>query len=193
MQLHQFRQSPFCDKVRMVLSAKGLSYDVVEVTQPACSVEEFLPLWQWQVGCTPLCRWRDAQPVTRWLGEAGRRLRGADVARRFDELNARFAGLLGDADLWVTPTVAVPPPPVHATRGLDPTLVFAAAAKIAAFTALVNLIGLPAASVPMGLTAAGLPMGLQLIGGHHAEADVLALSWQLEEAAPWRHLRPSVA
>ncbi|MBM5799558.1 MAG: glutathione S-transferase family protein [Cyanobacteria bacterium K_DeepCast_35m_m2_023] len=32
MQLHQFRQSPFCDKVRMVLAAKGLSYDVVEVT-----------------------------------------------------------------------------------------------------------------------------------------------------------------
>lgn len=32
MQLHQFRQSPFCHKVRLVLAAKGLSYDVVEVT-----------------------------------------------------------------------------------------------------------------------------------------------------------------
>ena len=32
MQLHQFRQSPFCDKVRLVLAAKGLSYDVIEVT-----------------------------------------------------------------------------------------------------------------------------------------------------------------
>ena len=32
MQLHQFRQSPFCDKVRLVLAAKGLSYEVVEVT-----------------------------------------------------------------------------------------------------------------------------------------------------------------
>ena len=32
MQLHQFRQSPFCHKVRLVLAAKGLSYDVIEVT-----------------------------------------------------------------------------------------------------------------------------------------------------------------
>ena len=32
MQLHQFRQSPFCDKVRLVLAAKGLSYEIVEVT-----------------------------------------------------------------------------------------------------------------------------------------------------------------
>jgi glutathione S-transferase len=32
MQLHQFRQSPFCDKVRLVLAANGLSYEIVEVT-----------------------------------------------------------------------------------------------------------------------------------------------------------------
>lgn len=32
MQLHQFRQSPFCLKVRLVLAAKGLSFDVIEVT-----------------------------------------------------------------------------------------------------------------------------------------------------------------
>ena len=32
MQLHQFRQSPFCEKVRLVLAAKGLSYEIVEVT-----------------------------------------------------------------------------------------------------------------------------------------------------------------
>ena len=32
MELHQFRQSPFCDKVRLVLAAKGLSYSIVEVT-----------------------------------------------------------------------------------------------------------------------------------------------------------------
>lgn len=31
MQLHQFRQSPFCDKVRLVLAAKGLQYEIVEV------------------------------------------------------------------------------------------------------------------------------------------------------------------
>ena len=32
MELHQFRHSAFCLKVRMVLQAKGLTYQVVEVT-----------------------------------------------------------------------------------------------------------------------------------------------------------------
>ena len=32
LQLHQFRHSAFCQKVRLVLAAKGLSYEVIEVT-----------------------------------------------------------------------------------------------------------------------------------------------------------------
>ncbi|HGY5550470.1 MAG TPA: glutathione S-transferase N-terminal domain-containing protein, partial [Prochlorococcus sp.] len=32
MDLHQFRHSAFCLKVRMILQVKGLSYQVVEVT-----------------------------------------------------------------------------------------------------------------------------------------------------------------
>ena len=32
LELHQFRHSAFCLKVRMVLQAKGLSYRTVEVT-----------------------------------------------------------------------------------------------------------------------------------------------------------------
>ncbi|MEN9388894.1 MAG: hypothetical protein RLZZ255_1870 [Cyanobacteriota bacterium] len=32
LELHQFRHSAFCEKVRLVLAAKGLAYSVVEVT-----------------------------------------------------------------------------------------------------------------------------------------------------------------
>jgi Asp-tRNA(Asn)/Glu-tRNA(Gln) amidotransferase A subunit family amidase len=60
----------------------------------------------------------------------------------------------------------------------------------ASFTAVLNLIGLPAASLPMGRTQAGLPMGLQIVGGPFAERDVLALSWELEEAMPWQTIAP---
>ncbi|MEB3172876.1 MAG: glutathione S-transferase [Cyanobacteriota bacterium] len=49
MQLHQFRQSPFCHKVRLVLAAKGLSYDVVEVTPGVGQVELFRLSGQRQV------------------------------------------------------------------------------------------------------------------------------------------------
>ena len=61
-----------------------------------------------------------------------------------------------------------------------------AAARLGTFTAVLNLTGLPADSSPMGRTLTGLPMGLQIVGGPFAERDVLALSWELEEAMPWQ-------
>jgi len=49
MQLHQFRHSPFCLKVRMALAAKGLKYQTVEVTPALGQVEIFKLSGQKQV------------------------------------------------------------------------------------------------------------------------------------------------
>ena len=53
-----------------------------------------------------------------------------------------------------------------------------------------NATGQPAASVPAGLDANGLPLSVQLVARPHDEATLLGLAAQLEEAAPWAHLRP---
>ena len=82
----------------------------------------------------------------------------------------------------------MPAPQIGSFRDLPAAEAFAAAARLGAFTALANLTGLPAASLPMGRTRAGLPLGVQLVGRRFAEQDVLALSWQLEEAMPWQHV-----
>ena len=49
MQLHQFRHSAFCEKVRLVLEAKGLDYSVVEVTPGVGQLELFRLSGQRQV------------------------------------------------------------------------------------------------------------------------------------------------
>ncbi|EDY38494.1 glutathione S-transferase zeta class [Cyanobium sp. PCC 7001] len=49
MQLHQFRHSAFCEKVRLVLAAKGLDYSVVEVTPGVGQLELFRLSGQRQV------------------------------------------------------------------------------------------------------------------------------------------------
>jgi amidase len=167
-----------------------LGHTVEEGSLPEGGLDDFLPLWQHQVAQVPVWSWRRTQPVTRWLGEAGRRLKTADVHRRFDELNARFTPAFAAADMWVMPSVALPPPRIGAFRDLPAAEAFAAAARLGAFTAISNLTGLPAASLPMGRTAAGLPMGLQIVGGPFAERDVLALSWELEDAMPWERIAP---
>ncbi len=53
-----------------------------------------------------------------------------------------------------------------------------------AFSALGNLTGAPAASVPVGLTADGRPVGLQIIGRHLDDLGVLALSAAVEGLYP---------
>jgi Asp-tRNA(Asn)/Glu-tRNA(Gln) amidotransferase A subunit family amidase len=111
----------------------SLGHTVEEGSLPDSSVEEFLPLWQHQVAQVPIWSWRRTQPVTRWLGEAGRALRAADVRRLFDRLIGRFAPAFAAADMWVMPTVAVPAPRVGAFRGLPAADAFARAAELAAF------------------------------------------------------------
>jgi aspartyl-tRNA(Asn)/glutamyl-tRNA(Gln) amidotransferase subunit A len=55
--------------------------------------------------------------------------------------------------------------------------------NIAAFTALANYIGAPAATVPMGKTADGLPLGLQIVAPAWDDARVLNLAEAYEAAA----------
>jgi len=114
------------------------------------------------------------------------------VSERFESLKARCEGVLRGFDLLITPTVAVPPPQVGAFAGLSPERSMMEAAALVAFTAMFNLVGLPAASIPVGFTTAGLPIGLQVVGGPFGECDVLELAWQVEEALPWAHLRPTL-
>lgn len=49
-------------------------------------------------------------------------------------------------------------------------------------TVPVNIAGLPAVSVPCGYNKNGMPIGMQLIGNKFAEATILNVAWQYENA-----------
>ena len=56
---------------------------------------------------------------------------------------------------------------------------------VVAWTALWNVTGNPAASVPTGIAEDGLPVAVQLVGRHGEETTLLALAAQLERAHGW--------
>jgi amidase len=128
------------------------------------------------------------QPVTRWLMQEGRKLSRTALPQLHDRLDAHVRSWFGDADLWLTPTVAERPPPIGAYAGLPPQETFARAAHLGAFTAPYNVTGQPAASIPFGLSSRGEPIGIQLAGRRGHDGTVLALAYQLEQARPWPHV-----
>ncbi|MGH7736034.1 MAG: amidase family protein, partial [Gemmatimonadales bacterium] len=74
---------------------------------------------------------------------------------------------------------------IGAWRGLPPERAFEKAAELGAFTAVFNLSGQPAASVPAAVSRGGHPIGVQIAGRMHDEGLVLAVAKQLEKAMPW--------
>jgi len=148
---------------------------------PNVSIEDFLPIWQANTAQLPLKDWSLTQPVTRWLGEVGVKLDAAEVSRQIASVAARVHLLLADADILLTPTVAVPPPPIGLLRGIPPSEGFRRAAELGAFTAPFNISGQPAISLPTGLSHQNHPIGVQLVGREHQDGTVVALARVLEE------------
>lgn len=101
-----------------------------------------------------------------------------------------------DIDLLLTPTMAVEPPKVGSIwDGMDtnPGAPLLNATPMAAFTALFNVTGQPAISLPLHTAASGLPVGVQLAAGPWQEAVLLRVGAQLEAARPWADRWPSLA
>jgi amidase len=70
---------------------------------------------------------------------------------------------------------------------------FARSGHFTPYTAISNVTGSPAISLPLGQRADGLPLAVQLIGRPAQEGSLLALAAQLEAAtAPRAHRPPLV-
>jgi aspartyl-tRNA(Asn)/glutamyl-tRNA(Gln) amidotransferase subunit A len=95
----------------------------------------------------------------------------------------RLQDVLRDYDVLLSPTISRVATVCEAT---DFT-----ASQYTEYTAIANLTGHPAASLPAGLVD-GMPVGLHVIGRRGEEATVLRVSRSFETAMPWAHRRPAI-
>jgi amidase len=75
----------------------------------------------------------------------------------------------------------------------DPWEDFRRSGLFTPYTALFNVTGQPAVSLPLLQGDDGLPLGIQLAGRPAGEAPLLALAAQIEAARPWADRRPQLA
>ncbi|HXY91575.1 MAG TPA: amidase family protein, partial [Acidimicrobiia bacterium] len=134
-------------------------------------------------------------PWMKTLVEMGRLVPATEYAKAahaLDAMSRRTVAFFDDYDLFVSPTLALPPPPVGsmAGAGFEDMMRFLA---LTPFTALWNTTGQPAASVPLAEDGDGLPVGVQVVARPAAEGALLQVCAQLEAARPWRDRRPPVS
>jgi amidase len=134
-------------------------------------------------------------PWMRTMVEMGRLVSAVDFVNAFDDVQAlsrRTVELFDTYDLFVSPTVAGPPPPVGSMKdvGIERVMEFWA---LTPFTALWNTTGQPAISVPVAVDEAGLPVGVQIVGRPAGEATIVAVAAIVEGERPWIDRRPSVS
>lgn len=119
------------------------------------------------------------------LLDQGRLLKATDYinAQRIRRsLTREFTALWDKIDCLFTPTTTVPAPRIGQTtitiEGKDEDVRLAATRNVRA----INLLGLPAVSIPSGIHSSGLPMGLQIVGRAFKEAALLRVAAAVEDA-----------
>lgn len=108
-----------------------------------------------------------------------------------NRLSRAVGAFLTGYDLLVTPTLGQLPAP-HGTLRYDdpahtPTSWQRTLLDYGPFTAVFNISGQPAISLPLAVSANGLPIGVQLVARYGREDLLLRVAAQLEVALPWTH------
>ena len=151
--------------------------------------------WSRVVGRAPVDG--ELEPYTWATWQRGRSVTGGGYLMAVMDLQA-FARTVAEFftryDVWLTPTLATPPPKLGTMTGTpeDPWRPERVGGRFVAFPAVVaNITGAPAMSLPLHWTEPGhdaphgLPVGVHALGRTGADATLFALAGQLERAHPW--------
>jgi amidase len=179
-----------------LLASLGHEVEDVAVPMPREAVATFETCWAVLTALSPVTPEQEPllRPLTRWLGDWGRRVSGPEFGLALGAMRRYAADCLASLapyDAVLTPTLAVPPLPVGALRNDDdPAADFEAQKAFTPWTSAWNVTGMPAISLPLHWTPSGLPVGVMIAARPAEEELLLSLAAQVEAAAPWSDRHP---
>ena len=189
-------EAAFDDAARLL---ESLGHDVDDVPTGLLG-PDVLPSFEqvWALSGTtlpvPPDRVEELRPLTRELRSRGLAMSAQQAMESMLALRLFARGFIratAHYDVLLAPVCTMTPRPLgwFDAEG-DGAADFERQKQYAAFTALFNVTGQPAVSVPLFWTGDGLPVGTMLVGRPADEVTLIALSAQLEAARPWAQRRP---
>jgi amidase len=179
-----------------------LGHDVSEETPPWREddlFDAFLTIWQVGPALFAPDDLSSLTTLNRGLVESARATSAADYGRAVARLNSigrRIAAFWQEVDVVLTPTLALTPVSIGWQEEVEGAIEqLRRSVAFTPFTAVANLTGLPAMSLPLHWTTGAevLPVGVQMIGPPAGEVVLLRLAAQVEAAHPWADRRPPIA
>ncbi|HEY7966517.1 MAG TPA: amidase [Solirubrobacteraceae bacterium] len=140
----------------------------------------------------------DVEPLSWALFQRASQIGAVDYQLSETQLHFAMRALvtsLAPYDILLTPALAKRPLPLGSLDTASPHgwETFRRSGYFTPFTAIFNLSGLPALSLPLFDGDDGLPLGVQLVGRPAGDGDLLAFAAALEAAGPPRSARPKVS
>ena len=177
-----------------------LGHDVRDATPPwrePSLFDTFIAVWQVGPALHPVEDMSLLTTLNRGLVEAAHAGSAASYGRAvagLQMLARRIVAFWNDFDVVLTPTLALPPVPIGWQDEVDGAIEqLLRNTEFTPFTAIANLTGLPAMSLPLHWSEGGLPIGVQAIGPPAGDALLLSLAAQIEAARPWADRRPPIS
>jgi amidase len=131
------------------------------------------------------------EPLHVRFAQAGQKLSPQEAQRVEQvllETQARYGDAFATFDVILTPTLAAPPVRLGVLDDPNRSLeeILAGYTAYSPYTAIENVAGAVAMSVPTGLSAGGLPIGAHFAAQAGQERMLLELAYELEREGPWR-------
>lgn len=178
----------------------SLGHDVEDIAAPLTAdlIPHFEVVWSMSATTLPVPPERIGEllPLTRWLRDKGLAATAQQSAVALGTLSQHSRDVIASTaeyDVLLAPVCTLPPRPVGwFLEDGEGAPDFERQKQFSAYTALYNMTGQPAISIPVQWSDDGLPLGMMLVGRPTDEATLIALSAQLEAAQPWIGRRPTM-